>query len=626
MLVVLRQRNHYNLGIHQASSRLAAHAQTTWQLEDITVLEMMMLPMTHSLGSLTLGSMTLAAGDAYILVSWWKAVLLLAPFIGWAWVISTKLDKHAQRFFLGQEKWNLIHMIFGVAALALIVLLPVGGIVGLLVAFFGASIILGIDILVFASVANKDDRIPEHAKLKLNMSDVAAKREEKKAAKKLGSSELTIVGANKMKIAPPEKESTAYAVRLAAEEILLNANEARASQIDILPVNPETYGVSMLVDGVRQPGEQLPQGDAIQIIDFWKKAAGLDVTDRRRKQSGSIDASSESMSTKNVKCISSGSKNGMVLTMIFNPSKAVRRDPGELGMTNSQYEMVKEWANETQGIVLLAAPNDNGRTTTMYSMLKLHDAYTSNIQTIEYETEDAIEGVKQITFDQTQEDADFATTVRSSLRRDPDVVGVCDLPDASTAKNIANSDHDRTRVYLSLKSDDAISAIQLYVRGVGDAKLAAAGLHGVVAQKLLRTLCNNCKVAYQPTPEMLKKLGLPADKVKQLFKKGGQVLIRNKPEICPACNGIGYEGQTGCFGVFPIGDEERKMIASENWTGLRTAMRKRSLPSVQQAALRKAVEGVTSIEEVSRISSSSKSRKSGGSSGSKPASSKPQPA
>jgi hypothetical protein len=81
--------------------------------------------------------------------------------------------------------------------------------------------------------------------------------------------------------------------------------------------------------------------------------------------------------------------------------------------------------------------------------------------------------------------------------------------------------------------------------------------------------------------------------------------------------------------VFPIGDEERKMIAAENWTGLRTAMRKRSLPTVQQAALRKAVEGVTSIEEVSRISaSSSKSKKggSGGSSGSKPASSTPQPA
>jgi type II secretory ATPase GspE/PulE/Tfp pilus assembly ATPase PilB-like protein len=93
------------------------------------------------------------------------------------------------------------------------------------------------------------------------------------------------------------------------------------------------------------------------------------------------------------------------------------------------------------------------------------------------------------------------------------------------------------------------------------------------------------------------------------------------------CNGIGYQGQTGCFGVFPIGNEEKKMIATENWTGLRTAMRKRSLPTVQQAALRKAVEGITSIEEVSRISPTSSSKKSGGSSGgSKPATQpNPQP-
>jgi len=109
--------------------------------------------------------------------------------------------------------------------------------------------------------------------------------------------------------------------------------------------------------------------------------------------------------------------------------------------------------------------------------------------------------------------------------------------------------------------------------------------------------------------------------------EGGRGLIRSKPEVCPTCNGIGYVGQTGCFGVFPIEEEEKQMIAAENWTGLRTAMRKRSLPSVQQAALRKAVEGITSIEEVSRISPNSSSKKSGGSSGGgKPASSpKPQP-
>lgn len=576
-----------------------------------------MMPISNSFGSLSLGasSFTLAAADAFVLISWWKALLLMAPFLGWAWMLSNILDKHAQRFFLGQEKWNLIHMFFGAGALALIILLPMGGIAGFAASFFGVIAILAIDIIIFASIANKDERIPEHAKLTLNFSEMSAKRDEKKQAKKMGSSELIVVGADKMKIMPPDKESSSYAVRLAAEEIIINGYTSHASQIDLHPVTPETYGVSMLVDGVRQPGEQMAQGDAVQIIDFWKKAAGLDVSDRRRKQMGSVSVSSENMSSQSVKCISSGSKNGMVMSMIFNPDQAVRRKPEDLGFTNTQLELLKSWALETSGVVLLAAPSDNGRTTTMYSMLKLHDAYTSNIQTIEYEFEDALEGVKQIRFDQAKEDADFATTVRSSLRRDPDVVAVCDLPDMETAKNIAVADLDRTRVYVSLKGDNAISAIQLYVRGVGDAKLAASGLKGVVAEKLLRVLCPNCKVAYQPTPDMLKKLGLPSDKIKQLFKKGGQVLIRNKPEVCPMCNGIGYQGQTGCFGAFPIEDEEKKMIASENWTGLRTAMRKRSLPTVQQAALRKAVEGITSIEEVSRISSSSTSKKSGGSSG-----------
>jgi type IV pilus assembly protein PilB len=161
-------------------------------------------------------------------------------------------------------------------------------------------------------------------------------------------------------------------------------------------------------------------------------------------------------------------------------------------------------------------------------------------------------------------------------------------------------------VYLSLRANNALDAVQLYAKAVGDPKLAADGLKGVISHRLLRALCSNCKVAYQPAPEMLKKLGLPADKVQQLFKKGGQVLVRNKPEICPVCNGVGYMGQTGVFGVFPIEAEEKALITEQNWTGLRSAMRKRQLPTVQQSALRKAVEGMTSIEEVTRITAEPK--------------------
>jgi type II secretory ATPase GspE/PulE/Tfp pilus assembly ATPase PilB-like protein len=108
-------------------------------------------------------------------------------------------------------------------------------------------------------------------------------------------------------------------------------------------------------------------------------------------------------------------------------------------------------------------------------------------------------------------------------------------------------------------------------------------------------------VAYQPTPDMVKKLGLPPDKVKQLFKKGGQVLIKNKPEVCPVCSGIGYVGQEGVFEVYSIGDAERGFVKGGDFTALKNEWRKKGLPSIQQSALRKALDGVTSVEEVLRV-------------------------
>ena len=175
------------------------------------------------------------------------------------------------------------------------------------------------------------------------------------------------------------------------------------------------------------------------------------------------------------------------------------------------------------------------------------------------------------------------------------------MPDEQTAKEIARADMERTRIYLSLKTDNVMTAMQAWAKAVGDADQAAKVLRGAMAQKLLRKLCVNCRVAYQPSPDMLKKLGVPSDKPRQLFKKGGQVLIKNKPEVCPVCRGIGYVGQEGIFEVFAIGKPERDLIKAGNWTGLRAEFRKKQLPTVQQAALKKALEGTTSVEELLRV-------------------------
>ena len=239
----------------------------------------------------------------------------------------------------------------------------------------------------------------------------------------------------------------------------------------------------------------------------------------------------------------------------------------------------------------------------------MHDAYTSNVQTLEIEQQDVIEGVKQTVFNPSEDEHEYSRMARSILRRDPDVVGIAELPDADTAKEIAKADHERTRTYVSIRADSAMAAVQLWVKAVGDPAEAAKGLHGVVSVRLMRKLCENCRVPYQPTKEMLAKLGLPADKVQQLHKKGGQVLIKNKPETCPVCDGVGYQGQTGVFELIPLDRDDRKLIAGADFKGLPAQLRKKQLPTSLQAALRKAAEGVTSIEEVTRVTSSGQSRK-----------------
>jgi general secretion pathway protein E len=539
-------------------------------------------------------------GGAQVLVAPWAGLAMLVPLLAWGWVVSSVLDKHAARFFLGRETWNLVHLIVGAVAVLAVVFMPIAGWAGALVGLLAMVVLLVADVVVFAAVTNKDERVPEGSRLTLDFSKWKQAKEAKKAAKQQGTVTLNLSGPKGL-MAAPHKESPEYAVRVAAEQVVIGARQARASRVDLLPVNAQAYGVSNVIDGVRQAGQQMAPAEALKLIDFWKVAAGLDVADRRRKLTGVVKSKTDAESIE-IKVVSSGSQAGQKLALVFDPAKAVRRKPEKLGLMEDQLKMVKGWVAEKGGVVLLAGQAGGGRTTTLYSVLKLHDAYTNNVQTLELEIEDALEGIKQSTFDAAKEGADFSVQLRSMLRRDPDAVGVGELMDEATAKEIARADVERSRVYVSMRADSALSAVQTYVKAVGDAGVAAKSLKGAVAQKLVRTLCENCKVPYQPPAELLKQLGLPTDRVKQLHKKGGQVLRGNKPEICPVCQGLGYVGQEGVFEVYPIGAEEQKLIAAQDWTGLRNAWRKLQVPSVSQAALRKAVEGRTSVEEVSRVS------------------------
>lgn len=569
-------------------------------------------------------ALPLTLAEGFVLVSWWKPVLLALVFVPWAWVVSAIYDKHAAQFFLPRRKWNVVHMTAGLLAVAgaLLVGTMMPGSEGAFWAGLGVMVvILAADLVAYMVVANKDERVPEKYRIRFGMTSLDGKEQAKKKGEVKqagGKVALTIRGADEKgkftrTVAAPPAETPEYEVRVAAEKIFIEALRTRASQIEIGPAGKDNlYGVSWLVDGVRAGGETMPPQNAARIMDFWKAAAGLDVADRRRKQVGTMQVE-DAMTKTVVRTTAIGMQGGMKVTMLFNPEQAVTRKVEELGLLEPQLTAARELVAEGTGVVLLTAPLDSGRTTTLYSFLRMHDAYTSNVQTVELDPQASIEGVRTNKFDpQGAVGADgaekapaaggeFSTLVRSILRRDPDVVGVAELPDPQTAKEIARADVDRTRIYLSFKAADSLTAVQTFVKAVGEARQAAQAIHGVLNQRLVRKLCTNCRVPYQPSPEMLKKLGIPEGRVQQLFKAGGQVLIKNKPEVCPTCGGNGYFGQEGVFEIFPLSKDDRELIAAGNFQGLKNSLRKKQLPALQMAAIRKAADGLTSLDEVKRI-------------------------
>lgn len=540
----------------------------------------------------------LLSAQGLILMSWWAPMVVALVFAGWAWVVSSVYDKDAARFYLPRRRWNLIHLTAGGGALAVIAVAPLPHSLSIPV----GVVLLAADLAAYFLVRNADDRVPAEQKWTLDIERIKQQLQARKK-KQIAAGVAMVFKGPAGELPPPPKNTAEHEVRVEAEALLQRLADQRGTQLEIGPLKDGTYGVMAVVDGVRQPLTTAPlaAARAVAIINLYKAAAGLDLQDRRRRLQGDFrlgPANTGPVTTARVTTM--GSAAGMQLTLVLDPEGQVSRTLETLGLHPNQRADLQKILDERKGVVLVAAPPHSGRTTTLYTLIRAHDAYTSNVQTVELEPQMTIEGVRQNRFDPKVDGAEYSTTVRSILRRDPDVVGIAEMPDDDTAKQVAAADHDRTRTYLALPADGTYTAIQAYARAVGDQNTAARSLHGVVAERLVRKLCENCRVAFQPTQDVLKKLGLPPE-TKQLFRKGGQVLIKDKPVTCPVCGGSGFFGQVGVFEVHPIGPEERQLIAQNDMTGLKAMFRQKKQQSLQQSALMHAIAGATSVEEVIRI-------------------------
>lgn len=538
----------------------------------------------------------LAQVTTYTLISPIKPVLLLGTLIPYMWV-ATKIEPDTRKYLLPVAMWNGILIGAAAAALAAALLIPIF--------WIGWPVM----ILILAGTLwsywqYRDKQVPDHAKFALVTTNMSKRMEERRARKALAESVLRFLDPKGKPVPVPAKEAPEYPVHIGAENIIAPALDRRATRLELASAGPNQPAIpSQVIDGVRYKAEPIAPNDALAVIDYVKKIAGLDLSDRRRRQTAEFKV--EGPTRNAVATVTTwGTSSGPSLRIDFDRTKSLQVPFNSLGLLPPQLEGLKAFTDpgRRHGVILVSAPPGQGLSTTCLSLVARHDAYTSNIKTLERTVDVHLEGVDHNVFNPANPTVDFATSLQSILRRDPDVVYVSDVTEPNSGRNAASQGLNGPLIYVGIQADSLAAAVSEWFRAVADLKLAARGLLAVTHQRTIRKVCEACRQPLQATPDLLKKLGVPAGKTVTLFRHSGKVQVKNRIESCPVCQGLGYFGVTACFEVLFLDDTSRSMLADGDFKSTYAhARREGKLITLQEAAMAKVREGVTTVDELARV-------------------------
>ncbi|MBI1367823.1 MAG: hypothetical protein GC162_04130 [Planctomycetes bacterium] len=529
---------------------------------------------------------TLAA-DAIVPMSITKVVLMTVLLFGWGkW--AALVDKDAMFYYQGRRKWNAIQAGSGALAFLALVMIP----------FFIVGFLLCVCVLGGAAAAyivTRNRNVDEAKRWRFDKETLLAAFTKKQEEKALAQATMKFPKPAAGLAQVPKSDDPMYAPHLLFEQIITPAIARRGERLDIAGTEGE-FAVQVHIDGVGYKLTKLDAAPAVAMIDYLKAQCGMDTTDRRRKQTGKTRIELLEGGAHELSVSTAGSTQGLTCTILVDPRKSVIRPLGELGMLESQLERLKGVIGTQRGTVLVATPAHQGRTTTLYTLVGQHDPYTQDIHTMESAIEAELEGLTQKVVEPDQ----LSKALSSLLLREPGVVMVASVPDASTAQVIAKAGAEGVRIYAGIRADDTFMALKMWLKAVGDPGVVSQGLAAIVSQRLMRKLCTVCRQKYTPDAEALRKMNLPADRIKELYKSGGKVLIKGKPEPCPNCQGLGYHGRLAAFEVMVIDDDARPLLKAGDLEQLRAHLRRNKIIYLQEAALAAVVQGHTSISEVMR--------------------------
>jgi type IV pilus assembly protein PilB len=401
------------------------------------------------------------------------------------------------------------------------------------------------------------------------------------------------VVAESVKVAGVEEDPLKAAEKLpivkVLDTILDYAAAERASDIHI-ETEPTEVIIRFRIDGILRDVLKLPRGIEDALIARIKILSNLKLDERRIPQDGryKFNFGTEPISLR-ISIIPAFYGENVVMRLLHESARPLSLE--ELGLSDKNLEIVKENIRKPHGMILVTGPTGSGKTTTLYSILNILNTVKVNICTIEDPIEYGIPRVTQIQVN-TKTGLTFATGLRSLLRHDPNIIMVGEIRDRETAEIAIHSALTGHLVLSTLHTNDAAGAIpRLLDMGV-EGYLAASTINVVVAQRLVRKICNSCIVEYTPERAILEKLqhDFSVDLSIQKFYKG---------KGCSECHDQGFLGRIGIYEVLEVSDNIRELIGRRvSSEEIFDQARKEGMVTMTQDGMNKVSSGLTTIEEV----------------------------
>jgi general secretion pathway protein E len=384
-----------------------------------------------------------------------------------------------------------------------------------------------------------------------------------------------------------ESENDAPVIRM-INALLAQAVRDNASDIHIEPFETRSV-VRFRLDGTLKDIAEPHRALHAAMVSRIKVMADLDIAEKRLPQDGRI-ALRLAGRPVDVRVSTLPTGHGERVVMRLLDKEAGRLDLAKLGMSATSLAAMLRLTNQPHGIVLVTGPTGSGKTTTLYAALSCIDSSVTNVMTVEDPVEYDLDGISQTQVN-PRIDMSFARALRAILRQDPDVIMIGEIRDLETAQIAVQSSLTGHLVLATLHTNDTVSAItRLTDMGV-EPFLLSSSVVGVLAQRLVRRLCPDCREAYVPDETEL-----------TLLAAHGKPSVLYRPVGCPSCSHTGYRGRTGIYELLTVDETLRSMIHSrDSEQQLRDYAMQHGMHNLRDDGLRWVMSGDTSVEEVIRV-------------------------